>query len=203
MKFLAVDTSGSALCAAAVNGEREAVRARGDCAMQHSVLLMGEADAALKEAGLTASGCDFFACVAGPGSFTGIRIGIATVKGMCLALQKPALAVTAFDCLAYADTDAVKKLCLVDAGHGYYYSCGYDEGGYVCAPPRYRSAEEVRALLKEAYLPVAHAPLFCGVRAADAARGLVNAVRRRAGEAADARLLEALYLRRPSAEEKR
>ena len=51
MKFLAVDTSGSALCAAAVNGEREAVRARGDCAMQHSVLLMGEADAALKEAG--------------------------------------------------------------------------------------------------------------------------------------------------------
>ena len=124
MKFLAIDTSGKQLNVVAVNGEREVVRARTDCAMQHSVLLMDEIDAALKEAELTPGGCDFFACVTGPGSFTGIRIGIATVKGLALACAKKTLALTSFDCLAYTETSG-KKLLLVDAGHGNFYACRY------------------------------------------------------------------------------
>lgn len=103
MKFLAIDTSGKQLNVVAVNGERQIVSRRGDCAMQHSVLLMDEIDEALKAARLSPADCDFFACVAGPGSFTGIRIGIATVKGLCLACQKPALPLTSFDTIAYAD----------------------------------------------------------------------------------------------------
>ena len=198
MKFLAIDTSGGALVAAAVNGDKTVVRRREDCAMQHSVLLMDEIAAALGGAGLTPAACDLFACVVGPGSFTGIRIGIATVKGLCLACAKPALAVTSFDTLAYADRSG-KKLCLIDAGHNNFYACGYD-GTAVCAPPAFCPREEVDALCKAGYVPVAHKPLFEGVRGADAAAGLVEAVLRKAGEACGAHALEALYLRRSSAE---
>ena len=199
MKFLAIDTSGKALNVVAVNGEKEIVSRRDDCAMRHSVLLMETIDAALKEAGLTPAACDFFACVAGPGSFTGIRIGIATVKGLCLAAGKGALALTSFDCLAYADTNE-QKLCLVDAGHGNFYACGYS-GTQVSLPPLFASREQVDAIIASGYVPVAHTPLFEGVRVADAAHGLLAAATKKAGEVMPAHALEALYLRKSSAEE--
>ena len=201
MKFLAIDTSGKALNVVAVNGEKEIVSRRDDCAMRHSVLLMETIDAALKEAGLTPAACDFFACVAGPGSFTGIRIGIATVKGLCLACGKPALSLTSFDTLAYTDRSG-KKLCLVDAGHGNVYACAYD-GVTVCRPPAFLARGEAEALIAEGFVPVAHAALFGGVKAADAARGLLAAARSKAGEACAAHRLEAVYLRKSSAEEAR
>ena len=201
MKFLAADTSGKQLNIAAVNGGKTVLR-RTDCAMRHSVVLMGEIDAALKETGLTAAECDFFACVAGPGSFTGIRIGIAAVKGLCLALGKPALALTSFDCLAYADKKGGKKLCLVDAGHGNYYACGY-AGTEAVLPPAFLGGEEVSALMAEGYAPVAAGPLFAGVRGADHAAGLAEAARAKAEAARGAHFLEALYLRKSSAEERR
>lgn len=200
MKFLAVDTSGRQLNTAVFDGAKEHVFSRKDCAMQHSVLLMGEIAEALHAAALSPADCDFFACVAGPGSFTGIRIGIATVKGLCLALGKPALAVTSFDCLAYADKSG-KKLCLVDAGHGNYYACGY-EGTRVCLAPVFMSRAQADALIAEGYTPVAAEPLFAGVQAADPAAGLMAACRARAGEAAGAHALEAVYLRKSSAEER-
>ena len=78
--FLAVDTSSRYLTVLAKKGDKTVIRHIGDCAMQHSVILMGEIESALEEAGLTPDGCDYFAAVTGPGSFTGIRIGVATIK---------------------------------------------------------------------------------------------------------------------------
>ena len=201
MKFLAIDTSGRALNVVAVNGDKEVVSRRDDCAMRHSVILMEEVERVLHEAGLSPCGCDFYACVVGPGSFTGIRIGIATVKGLCLAADKNALALTSFDALAYADTDG-KRLCLVDAGHGNFYACGY-EGGMVVLPPAFCSREEVETLIARGFAPVAHSPLFEGVKAVDAAKGLLRAAKAKAGDACGAHALEALYLRKSSAEEVR
>ncbi len=201
MKFLAVDTSGKQLNTAVFDGARETVLRREDCAMKHSVLLMGEIDEALRTARLTPADCDFFACVVGPGSFTGIRIGIATVKGLCLALGKPALGLTSFDCLAYADKSG-KKICLVDAGHGNYYACGY-AGTEICVPPAFLSREQADALIAEGYTPVAAEPLFAGVHTADIAAGLAAAAYAKAEEARGAHALEAVYLRKSSAEEKR
>ena len=93
MNFLAIDTSGARLAVAAYNGGDLVLRTA-ESEMKHSVLLMDETDAALKEAGLSLSDCDFLAAVVGPGSFTGIRIGVSAVKGMCFAAGKPALALT-------------------------------------------------------------------------------------------------------------
>ena len=203
MKFLAIDTSGKQLNVVAVNGEREVVRARTDCAMQHSVLLMDEIDAALKEAELTPDGCDFFACVTGPGSFTGIRIGIATVKGLAFAAGKKVLPVTSLDCIAYSVEDA-PVLALVDAGHGAVYACAYEKDKSVAVPPAYRTAEATE--LAEKYVPYAEKQLFFGGKeaaVADVCLGLERAVEAKKDALADAAELAALYLRKSSAEEMR
>ena len=200
MKFLAIDTSGRRLTVVAVNGEREVVRDL-DCAMRHSVVLMDEIDAALSSANLKVSECDFIACVVGPGSFTGIRIGISTVKGLCFAGDIPVLAVTSFDCLAYAETGK-RTLALVDAGHDCYYACGY-EGTDVRVPPAYRTREQVEKLLSEGYTARSYEALALQTETVSAAKGLALAARELANGAAPAKELAALYLRKSSAEEKR
>ena len=100
--FLAVDTCGKHLAVLARKGEKTSRFFLPDCAMRHSVLLMDGIDEALRGADLSPGECDFFAVATGPGSFTGIRIGISAVKGFCLAAGKPALPVTAFEEMASA-----------------------------------------------------------------------------------------------------
>ena len=194
MKFLAIDTSGARLTVVAVNGET-VIKRRGDaCAQTHSIRLMGEIEAAFADAHMSAGECDFFACAVGPGSFTGIRIGIATVKGLCFATNKPALAVTSLDAIAYAES-GIKRLALIDALHGNYYACAYGENGEVEVPPAFLTEEEVGALLSRGYARMDDS--------ADTAEGLYRAVLKRQSEIAGAETITALYLRKSSAEEKR
>lgn len=199
MNFLAVDTSAGYLTVIAYKAGRREICHLPDCAMKHSVLLTDCMQSALRGAGLTPRECDFFAVVAGPGSFTGIRIGIATVKGLCFAAEKPALSVTSFDTLAYAERSG-KRLALVDAGHGFFYACPYD--GDKAGEAAYRSGEEVSRLIALGYAPVAAAELF-GAKRVDPAEGLYEAVIAKSAVLLPARELSALYLRKSSAEEKR
>lgn len=147
--FLALDTSSRYLTVAAQKGDKSVVRHLPDCAMQHSVILMDEIDKTLNEISLAPAECDFFAAVTGPGSFTGIRIGIATAKGFALAAGKPLLAITSFDLIAYNVTDE-KFYAVIDAGRGSYYVCGYAVGAdgkkTVTLQPCYMSGESVSAL---------------------------------------------------------
>lgn len=182
-------------------GEKTVVRDLPDCAMQHSVRLMGEIDAALNDAALTLGGCDYLVCVVGPGSFTGIRIGIATVKGLSMAAERPVLSVTSFDCLAYAE-ESGKKLCLVDAGHGFFYACPYD-GTAVCGPARYLSEEEAKAVISEGYAPVSGEPLMIAGKVVSPAQGLLKAAQALASRAAPCAEMQAVYLRKSNAEEGR
>ena len=200
MKFLAIDTSGKKLLVLAVNGEKEAVRDL-DCAMRHSVVLLPEIDSALGEVGLTPRECDFFACVVGPGSFTGIRIGISAVKGLCVATDRPALSITSFEAIAYADRSG-KKLALVDAGHDFYYACAFD-GDELAVPPAYVARERVEALIAEGFQPLSAEPLAVGSRVVPLAEGLKRAALTKRGKAESQKELAALYLRKSSAEEKR
>ncbi|MCM1545740.1 MAG: tRNA (adenosine(37)-N6)-threonylcarbamoyltransferase complex dimerization subunit type 1 TsaB [Clostridiales bacterium] len=149
--FLAVDTSSRYLTVAACKGEKRVVKYVEDCAMQHSVVLMDEIESALTEAGLTPAECDFFAAVTGPGSFTGIRIGISCIKGYAVALGKRAAGVTTFDMLSYNVNSGCDYLVAIDALHGNYYVCGYAADGSCDLPPRYVSAEELIALGRPVY----------------------------------------------------
>ena len=143
--FLAIDTSSKCLTALAVKGAKVVLRHLPDCALNHSVMVMNEVDKALKEAGLSPDECDFFAAVTGPGSFTGIRIGISTVKGFAVATGKPLVSVTALELLAYNIEDN-NFYTVIDAAHNHFYVCGFDGDKNVILPPSYLSEEEVNGL---------------------------------------------------------
>ena len=192
MNFLGLDTSGDYLTVIASKSGQSEARYFKDCARSHSVRLMEEIEGVLSSLAMKPTECDFFAVVTGPGSFTGIRIGISTVKGLCLATNKPALAVTSFDVLSYAEREE-KLLPVVDAGHGYYYLAGY-ENRTVTIPPRYCTKEEAEEYIKVGYRLI-------DSNSVDPAKGFLEAVRATYKQAVPAHELAALYLRKSSAEE--
>lgn len=196
--FLALDTSGDYLTViAGKDGVVHTVFER-DCAMQHSVRLMDAVDEALSRAGLSPAACDFFCAVTGPGSFTGIRIGVSAVKGFCAATGKPALARTSFQVLAYNAEG--KALSAIPAGRGYYYVCGFAEDRSILVPPSYVSEAALAAYAAEYPVYSTH-ELPVPYRAADPAAGLLCAIR--AAKASEFGPLAAFYLRKSQAEEDR
>ncbi|MDE6676567.1 MAG: tRNA (adenosine(37)-N6)-threonylcarbamoyltransferase complex dimerization subunit type 1 TsaB [Clostridia bacterium] len=195
MKFLAIDTSGKSLAVVSYCDGKTQYSYLPESQSKHSVVLMDRIENSLKRAKMKAGDCDFFGVVVGPGSFTGIRIGIATVKGLCFACDKKAVAVTSLDCIAYAETGA-KRLALVDALHGNYYASAYSEENGVDAQPAFLSGNEVNALIQKGYAPRYPDGL-------DTAKGLLNAILAHKDKLIDAKELTALYLRKSSAEENR
>lgn len=202
--FLAIDTSSSSLTVAAANGGNVFVETVADCAMNHSVKLMETVEKALNTASLSLQGCDFFACSVGAGSFTGIRIGIATVKGLCAAVGKPALAVTSFESVAY-NVDSDKVLAVLSAGHGHYYACGFDGQKRVIFPPSYLPAEKIEALAEEYALAGFEDLPLPNYTKTDVKAGFVRAVIEKATREnpVPAEKIEALYVRKSQAEENR
>lgn len=196
--FLAVDTSSRYLAVAAKKGEKTAVTFLSDCAMQHSVRLMDEIDKTLNEVGLSPAECDFFAAVTGPGSFTGIRIGISCVKGFATALGKKTVGVTSFEVLSYNINSCCDYLTAIDAAHGRYYVCGYNKDGKQDIAPCYLSGEEVEAFSRPVY-GFENLPLENYTRL-DASSLLLKAIEKNGGKSGD---ICALYVRRSQAEEER
>jgi len=72
-----------------------------DAGTRHSELLMGSVDELCKNAGIKPGKLELIACMKGPGSFTGLRIGFSAAKGMAVALKIPLATVPTLDCLAY------------------------------------------------------------------------------------------------------
>ncbi|MBR1867767.1 MAG: tRNA (adenosine(37)-N6)-threonylcarbamoyltransferase complex dimerization subunit type 1 TsaB [Clostridia bacterium] len=142
MNYLAVDTSGKYLTVIA-KGKKKSVVFVEDCALSHSVILLDEIEKALIEADITLKEVDVFACAVGPGSFTGIRIGVATVKAFAYSLRKKVLSVTSFDTLAYDRVNGKRKLALISAGHNNYYGRLYAEDGCEKGEPFFASQDEI------------------------------------------------------------
>ena len=142
MNFLAIDTSNEYLTVVASKEGKAEVLFEPQCGMQHSVRLMPAVEETLQRAGLSPAECDFFCAVTGPGSFTGIRIGISAAKGFALAECKPLLPLTSFELIAY-NVDCEDFFAVVDAAHGHSYACRFTGG----APgaPAYVSDEELVA----------------------------------------------------------
>jgi len=104
MRILALDSSGAACSAAlwkdgAVRAARLEPRARG-----HAERLLPIALAVAAEAGTRLGEVDVFAATTGPGGFTGVRVGLAALRGLALAAGRPMLGITSFAALAHATT---------------------------------------------------------------------------------------------------
>lgn len=107
MKLLMIDTATNVASAAVVTEDTLLAEIIINNQKKHSERLMPAVDHLLGDAGLTISQMDAFGIIKGPGSFTGLRIGMATVKGLAQALDKPVVAVSTLEALAmnlpYAD----------------------------------------------------------------------------------------------------
>ena len=100
MNILATDTSSQALCVAIrTEGYFESRTSEGR-SLQHSEKLMPTVLELCRNAGIETKDFDLFACTRGPGSFTGLRIGMAAFKGMAYAAGKPLVSVSTMEVLA-------------------------------------------------------------------------------------------------------
>lgn len=101
MKILAIDTSTMFGGVAVMESDRLIIETRLNVKSTHSERLMTEIAHCLKQSGLNVSDIDVFAVAIGPGSFTGLRIGLSTVKGFSYATGKPVVSVPTLEALAW------------------------------------------------------------------------------------------------------
>jgi tRNA threonylcarbamoyladenosine biosynthesis protein TsaB len=113
MRVLAVETSTLAGGAALLDDELTVGEYALDVSATHSERLMGAIDRLLTDAGWTVRDLAGLAVAVGPGSFTGLRIGLSTVKGLALALAIPIAAVPTLDALAAGLPFAALPVCPV------------------------------------------------------------------------------------------
>lgn len=123
----------------------------------HSERLMSSVEALMAAAGVNQGDLDAIACGIGPGSFTGVRIGVSACKAMAYALSIPIVSVPSLDALAYGrGRGACAVWCLIDARHGRCYSASFmpPSSCDTWAPERestyaIRHVSEVAALARE------------------------------------------------------
>ena len=134
MLILGVDTSGKdgsiALLRMESGGERtiEMVSLEGGA---FSAQLIPQISQLLKKHDLTKGDIDAFAVVAGPGSFTGLRVGLAAIKALAEILQKPIAAVPLLEAVARSTATKGRVLATLDAGRGEFYCGEYDFSGTI------------------------------------------------------------------------
>lgn len=124
---LALDTSHARGSVAIVRGGEILSEVLFDASETHSATLMPAVDACCAAAGVGASLIDVFVAVIGPGSFTGLRIGLATVKGFAAVRRRPVQVAGSLEVLAAAlPFAALPVLPLIDARRGEVYAALYD-----------------------------------------------------------------------------
>lgn len=101
MKILALDSTAVTASVALCEDERLIAEYTLSAGLTHSETLLPMVESVLSLVGLETKDIDLFACAEGPGSFTGVRIGAATVKGLAFDLDKPCIGVSTLEALAY------------------------------------------------------------------------------------------------------
>ncbi len=130
MTILAIDTSTDYLSLAIMRDGKIAARFHRRSHMRHSSLLMPMIDKLLKKAKVKLKAIDCFCISIGPGSFTGLRIGVVTVKGLSYALNKPIVTVPTLDVIAENVKSFKGIICpVLDARKNKVYACLYQSDG--------------------------------------------------------------------------
>jgi tRNA threonylcarbamoyladenosine biosynthesis protein TsaB len=167
--------------------------------------------ALLSRHGLSIAAVDCFAAASGPGSFTGVRVGLACVKGLAEALAKPAVGVSSLAALATFG-QAPLRAPVLDARRGQIYGAVYDSSGRLIAeevvialaawlPTLPTGVQFIRIEGQEPALPLPpHATVATAPRAQAAAIAMLALARLEAGTASDPAALDANYVRRSDAE---
>jgi tRNA threonylcarbamoyladenosine biosynthesis protein TsaB len=126
MRILSVDTATASCSVGVLDAGRLMAEATSEKKQTHSKHLMKMIDTVVQLAGIRMDEVDLFAATIGPGSFTGIRIGISTVQGFAAALSKPVVGVSSLEALAHQAGSCSYLICpLLDARKGEVYAALY------------------------------------------------------------------------------
>ena len=181
--ILSLDTTTVAGSCALFSGGHVLREQASDPAISQATRLPGDLMALHAAEGVALADVEAFAVGIGPGSFTGLRVGIATMQGLALATGKPLVGISAFDALARmaggsgtplrADPPRARVATWIDAWRGEVFAALY-EGGREVEPPSVEPPARLLSRLSEL------APIFSGDGAAFHAPGIVEALGDRA-----------------------
>jgi tRNA threonylcarbamoyladenosine biosynthesis protein TsaB len=222
--ILAVDTTHEFGSLALLRGERtvEEIALHAPAGFAH--VIYGHLAALLERHGFNLESIDCFAAASGPGSFTGVRVGLACVKGLAAALGKPAVAVSNLEAMATFGDGSLRAV-LMDARRGQIYGAVYDAQGNLVSPEVVAKLADWLASLPASFPPsfskaelefvsteftpfgealeaagFAGAPLVTAPHALAAAIARIALARFLRGEACDPATIDANYVRRSDAE---
>lgn len=147
MKILAIDTALDACQAAVFDSEEEKLLAMlsHDMRRGHAEALIPIIADAMKAASLDYADLDRIATTVGPGSYTGLRVGISAVKGLAIASGKPTVGITTLAALSaplISEDPAVPVVAAIDARHGNIFFHMAGAGQRILLSPRCAAVEE-------------------------------------------------------------
>ncbi|HKR01376.1 MAG TPA: tRNA (adenosine(37)-N6)-threonylcarbamoyltransferase complex dimerization subunit type 1 TsaB [Pyrinomonadaceae bacterium] len=120
--ILSIETATRAGSIVVTRGETQLAARTGAASVSHSSHLLQHVESALEEAGAALHDVDFFAAAVGPGSFTGLRIGLATVKAFAATLGRQCVGVQTLHAVARGAGESDRTLALLPAGRGEVYA---------------------------------------------------------------------------------
>jgi tRNA threonylcarbamoyladenosine biosynthesis protein TsaB len=189
--ILAVDTTGPHGSIALASGERllrEMPLAAPD---GYSGILFGAIAELLSKNAVAIEEVMLFAAASGPGTFTGVRVGLACVKGLAEAMGRAVCAVSNLEALASFGSKA-RRAVMLDARRGEVYAAIYDAGGHPLVP-ECLTTREAFALSPDIELVAYEGPLAAAI-------ARIAMRRLQAGDVSDPAEIEANYIRRSDAE---
>lgn len=155
MKALAIDCAVSRITVAAKN-ESHIVKLSLDVGMKQSEKLLPAIDYVLKEAELTSKDLDYTTITLGPGTFTGLRLGLSALKAMQLANGTPIYGVPSLDAYAFPYKTAVETvLSVIDGKRDMFYNAFYCRGEKLSGPDDSNIAEIIKQIDPETEVLVA------------------------------------------------
>lgn len=150
MKLLGIDSSGLAASVALVFDGIMIGEYTTNLKKTHSQTLLPMIDEIVTMTGISLDALDAIAVASGPGSFTGLRIGSSTAKGLAMVLDKPIIPVPTVEALAYNLYGADKLICpVMDARRGQVYTGIYEFRGEEFLIHANQKAVEIDALIQE------------------------------------------------------
>ena len=176
MLVLAADTSLPILSIALVDGDLLVGAMSLEGKGSRNEKLLPAIDWLLSENNVDRARIEMLAVTRGPGSFTGVRIGLATMQGLAMALRRPVCAMSTHEAIAFGEEGRV--VIADDAGRGELYLSVFEDGTEVAAPHLAREAPPGRLLRAQELMQSSNVALRCARRAiAIAAEGRSDAYR--------------------------
>lgn len=155
MRILAVDTSSAQATAACLEDGRVLSKVAADSTRRHAETVLPMIDSALEIAGWKLEDADAFAVDIGPGSFTGVRIGVSVMNAFAFALGRNVLGISSLRALAEKHMQQEKPVVSVlNAGNGNAYAAVYQTGRTLTEP--------YPCTMEEAFLLAGNTGILCG-----------------------------------------